>query len=318
MAALLAPERLHRESTRARQPDETGSIERDGVRIAWERYGTGSPTLLLMPTWSIVHSRHWKMQIAFLAREFRVVTFDGRGNGGSDRPQDPAAYADTEFVADAIAVLDASGTDRAVVAGQSMGAGYALRTAAEHPDRVLGAVLVGPTVFVLDRTSDEPEVQVDPSFEQRQPDDDDWHRYNADYWRRDYPGFLEWFIGEKVFSEPHSTKAIEDSIAWGLETDAQTLIASEYGSYLWPPDGWSRRPGEGRAIPIVRRVRCPALVIQGDADRIVQPAVAERLTSELHAELLTIGGGGHAPQARWPVIVNRAIRDFVRGLEVSP
>src|SRR5689334_21891591 len=163
MVTLLPAERIHRESTRARQPDESGFIERDGVRVFWERYGSGSPTLLLLPTWSIVHSRHWKLQIPYLARRFRVVTFDGRGNGRSDRPQDPIAYADSEYVADAVAVLDASGTDRAVVAGFSMGAGYALRTAAEHPDRVLGAVLLGPSVFVLDRTPDEPEVQVDPS-----------------------------------------------------------------------------------------------------------------------------------------------------------
>ena len=63
-----------------------------------------------MPTWSVVHSRHWKLQIPYLARQFRVVTFDGRGNGRSDRPADAAAYADAEFVADAIAVLDATGT----------------------------------------------------------------------------------------------------------------------------------------------------------------------------------------------------------------
>jgi pimeloyl-ACP methyl ester carboxylesterase len=46
--------------------------------------------------------------------------------------------------------------------------------------------------------------------------------------------------------------------------------------------------------------------------------VGERLSRELHAPFLTIAGGGHAPQARWPVLVDRAIRDFVRGLEVSP
>ncbi len=107
------------QQTRARYPDETGYVERDGVRVFWERYGDGTPTILLMPTWSIAHSRHWKGQIPDLARRFRVVTFDGRGNGRSDRPLDTAAYAGSAFVADAIAVLDASGTDRAVLAGLS-------------------------------------------------------------------------------------------------------------------------------------------------------------------------------------------------------
>ena len=72
-----------------------------------------------MPTWSIVYSRRWKAQIPFLARHWQVVTFDGRGNGRSDRPADVAAYADTEFVADALAVMDAARVERRVVVGLS-------------------------------------------------------------------------------------------------------------------------------------------------------------------------------------------------------
>ena len=79
-----------REQTRARYPDEEGYVERDGVRVFYEVYGTGEPTVLLLPTWSIIHSRHWKAQIPYLARHFRVLTFDGRGNGRS-RPAGGAA-----------------------------------------------------------------------------------------------------------------------------------------------------------------------------------------------------------------------------------
>ena len=81
-----------REQTRARYPDEEGYVERDGVRVFWERYGEGATTILLLPTWEIVHSRSWKMQIPILARHARVVTFDPRGNGRSDRPRDYEAY----------------------------------------------------------------------------------------------------------------------------------------------------------------------------------------------------------------------------------
>ena len=51
------------EQTRARYPYESGHVERDGVRLYYEVYGSGERTVLLMPTWSIIHSRHWKMQI---------------------------------------------------------------------------------------------------------------------------------------------------------------------------------------------------------------------------------------------------------------
>src|SRR5260370_31202999 len=70
---------------RARLPDESGYAANSGVRIHYEVHGTGQPTILLLPTWAIVDSRHWKMQVPFLARDYRVITFDPRGNGRSDR-----------------------------------------------------------------------------------------------------------------------------------------------------------------------------------------------------------------------------------------
>ena len=78
--------------TAAREPDEIGYVERDGVRARWERFGSGEPTVLLLPSWWIVHSRLWKAQFAYLARHFRVLTFDARGNGFSDRPLRAEAY----------------------------------------------------------------------------------------------------------------------------------------------------------------------------------------------------------------------------------
>ncbi len=82
------------------------------MRVFYEVYGEGEPTVLLLPTWSIVHSRFWKAQISYLARHCRVITFDGRGNGRSDRPAGAAAYHPDEFALDTLAVMDATG-DRA-------------------------------------------------------------------------------------------------------------------------------------------------------------------------------------------------------------
>src|SRR2546427_1881568 len=117
-----ATEPPRREQTRARYPDKTGFVERDGVRVFYEVYGSGEPTILLLPTWSIVHSRIWKMQIPDLARRYRVVTFDPRGNGRSDRPASADGYAETEYAADAQAVMDATATQRAILVSLSMGA----------------------------------------------------------------------------------------------------------------------------------------------------------------------------------------------------
>ena len=135
-----------REQTRARYPDDSGYVERDGVRLFYEVYGSGAPTVFLLPTWSIVHSRHWKMQIPYLARHCRVVTFDGRGNGRSDRPAGTAAYLEDEFADDTLAVMDATGTGRATLVGLSCAAVFGTILAVDHPDRVDGIVYIAPAV----------------------------------------------------------------------------------------------------------------------------------------------------------------------------
>src|SRR6187431_1069719 len=142
------------EQSRARYPDEEGFAERDGVRLFWERYGEGEPTILLPPTWEIVHSRFWKAQIPYLARHTRVVTFDPRGNGRSDRPDGFEAYDRREFAADALAVLDATGVDRAVVVSWC-DMGESLILAAEHPERVAGLVFIAPPVSLAEQRRSE-------------------------------------------------------------------------------------------------------------------------------------------------------------------
>jgi pimeloyl-ACP methyl ester carboxylesterase len=130
--------------TRARYPDATGVVARDGVRIFWERSGDGDPTLLFLPTWTIIHSRCWKAQIPYFARHCRVLTFDPRGNGRSDRPKHPVLYAEREFAADALAVMHATKTERVVLVSLSKGAQRALLLSANHPERVLGAAFIAP------------------------------------------------------------------------------------------------------------------------------------------------------------------------------
>ena len=71
---------------RAREPDRDGYIERDGVRVYYELFGAehpAEPAVLLLPTWSIIHSRFWKAQVPYLARYYRVITFDGRAMGAA-------------------------------------------------------------------------------------------------------------------------------------------------------------------------------------------------------------------------------------------
>jgi pimeloyl-ACP methyl ester carboxylesterase len=288
------------EQTRARLPDAEGHVERDGVRVRWERHGDGDPTLLLLPAWSIVHSRQWKAQVPYLARHYRVLTFDGRGNGRSDRPPGAEAYDDDQYVADALAVLDATGTGQAVLVGLSRGGRWAVELAAARPERVLGAMLIDPALTSL---APLPREQAS-SFDEELDRTDGWAKFNRHYWLREYRDFLEFFASQ-AFSEPHSTKQIEDMVGWGLETTPETLIATQLGA---------QPAGREEMEAILGRVRCPVLVVHGDDDRVRPHAVGAAAAELTGGTLVTIEGGGHCPQARHPVRINLLLREFVESL----
>jgi pimeloyl-ACP methyl ester carboxylesterase len=289
-----------REQTRARYPDDEGFVERDGVRVFYEVYGSGDTTVFLLPTWTIIHSRHWKMQIPYLARHFRVLTFDGRGNGKADRPSGVAAYTEREFALDSLAVMDATGTESAVVVGLSCGTLWGTLLAADHPGRVLGAVFICPAVPLA---PGHPERNVH-SFQEPLDTDEGWAKYNRHYWLEHQEEFLQFFFAQ-IFTEPHSTKQIEDCVAWGLETTPETLIDSSQALGLC---------GLERFRDIAARVRCPVLVLHGDEDAIRPHAQGAALAEATGGTLVTLEGSGHCPNARDPVKVNLLIREFVESL----
>ena len=281
---------------RAREPDETGFIERDRVRVYWERLGEGERTVLFLPTWSIVHSRHWKFQLPYFSRHFRVLTFDGRGNGRSDRPLDAAAYDEREFAADALAVLDATGTERAAIVGFSLGGQRGTILAADHPERVDAAAFIGPSTPIAPPHS----FRVLADFDAVLESHEGWQKYNRHYWMSDYEDFLEFFLSE-MFTEPHSTKQREDGVGWALETDPETLIATQLGSRV--------EADELRTLAAL--VTCPVLVMHGTADAIRPSASGAAFADLLNGALVLFDGSGHAPQARDPVRVNLLIKQFV-------
>jgi pimeloyl-ACP methyl ester carboxylesterase len=275
-----------------------GTVDRDGVKISYEVFGEGEPTVLLLPSWTIVHSRLWKMQVPYLARSHRVVTYDGPGNGGSDRTTDPARYSADAYAADAAAVLDACGAERVVAMGVSLGAGYAVRLATLHPERVHALVLIG-AALPLAPPPPERATLTDHFFEPYSEDVQGWGRYNAAYWQDHYTAFVEFFF-DQAFSEPHSTKAKEDAASWAMETTPQILVTE------------ARKPLLGlSATEIFADVRCPILVVHGTDDRIHRHAVGVEAARLTGGTLATFEGSGHIPNVRDPVRFNLLVKEFV-------
>ena len=62
-----------------------------------------------------------------------------------------------------------------------------------------------------------------------------WGKWNRHYWVEHYEDFLEFFFSQ-CFTEPHSTKQREDAVGWGLETDAETLVATQLAPRLQDED----------------------------------------------------------------------------------
>jgi len=332
-AIVSPPEAPTGEQSRARYPDQEGFVERGGVRTFYDLYGDGDETVLFLPPWSVVTSRVWKLQIPYFARHFRVLTFDGRGNGRSDRPRGHAAYCTEEYVRDALSVLDATGTDRATIVGYSRGVPRALTLAAEHPDRVARIVLAAsPTRF----TPWPPLAAVKASFEERgrarqlrksslalassvlaHPEVLRSRTFrlalrrsgplgaarhmSRQRWAEDYDGFLEWFFG-LVVPEAHSTKLVEDLIGWGLQTTPETLADTFVGEPF---------PTRDAVLALTARISCPVLVIHGDQDVITPHAWGEALAEAVGGQLVTFRGTGHALPGRQPVRFNLAVRDFI-------
>lgn len=290
--------------TRALEPVRAGTVERHGVRTAFEVFGTGEPTVFLLMPDVIVHGRAWKGQVPFLVRSGRVITADPRGNGRSDRPTDPADYAFEKMADDAWAVLDEVGARTAVLCGVCSGAGLALVMAAEHPGRVLGVVAINPGLPLTPphpwRLRHDFEAPLDPAVLAQ----DGWARLCRQSWQDDWPGFAAFFF-DQLLPEPHSTKQVEDCVGWATEHGPDANLADAAA----PP---SRYGSEAAARAVCAAVRCPVLVLTGSLDRC-QPPERGRIVAELTGgEHVQLVGSGHLPMARDPVVVNRLVRDFVR------
>jgi pimeloyl-ACP methyl ester carboxylesterase len=305
MRATTGP-RQRDDSSRARLPDRSDvACSPDGVRIAYDVYGSGDPTLIFLPSAPIIHSRQWKGQVPYFARSHRVITYDGRGNGRSDRPTDPVAYHDDRFVDDLVAVMDASETDAAVLIGLCVdGVWRSIRLAAERPDRVLG--IVAFAVGVPKLTPSHPHyVSAAATFDDELPTSDGWAKYNRHHWERDYGDFARFFF-DQMTTEPHSTKAIEDAAGWATDGSVESMLAEAEATF----------PYSQEAIEdICRSIRSPLLLIHGSEDRCQPIERAHRLVELTGAPLVVVEGANHMIPGRHPVLADLLIRDFLRSLK---
>jgi pimeloyl-ACP methyl ester carboxylesterase/predicted glycosyltransferase len=283
---------------RAKLPAKDGCVDRDGVNVHYEIYGTGPETVLFIPPWSIVHSRVYKAQIPYFSERYRCVSYDGRGNGKSGRPDEIEAYSLENYVADALAVMNETATREAILIGLSSGGMIACVLAAHHNERVKAAILVGTTA------------SIGPSYHYFAPENfnasrerfEGWEKVNRGYWQTNYADFSEHFIAN-ICSEPHSTKQIEDALGWANETTGAVLTKTIEALAIAPSFDISEA--------MYRKIVCPLLLIHGDDDRIIPHGCSQAVADVTGGELVTLPGAGHNPLGRFPAKCNVIIANFI-------
>ncbi len=276
----------------------SGEIERDGATVRYQVFGSAGRAILLLPTWSIVHTDHWRSQVPHLARRYTVLTFDGLGNGASDRPTDPAFYTDDAFAADVASVMDAAGIERAVVMSASMGAAWQLLLAYRHPQRVAGSVYIAPALPFAPLPPGYAEAE--PRFDEHVTEHVGWAMWNRRFWHEDWPAFCRFFFSQ-CFTEPDSEGQIEHFLSMGLETSPEVIAATNDATGI----------SEETAREAAATARVPTLVIHGDEDAISSVRSGRELARLSGAELVVLPGSGHEPHCRIPSQVNGLLDAFL-------
>jgi len=230
----------------------------------------------------------WLLMSALVPRARGTVLVDLPGHG---RSRDvPESAASIRHHAEAVVrVLDHAGVDRAVICGNSMGGGVALRLACSWPDRVAGLVLVASVGR-------------------------DVHDGGARAWadgenplipREDE---IERFMEVVLERPPPVGRAVIRHVVTQRARRAPSLHRLFRGFILATGDAGVPRD--------LAAVRVPSLVIHGEQDRIIDRKVAEDLAGALpRCELVVMRGVGHAPQLEAPRHTARLVEAFARTID---
>jgi pimeloyl-ACP methyl ester carboxylesterase len=252
-------------------------VVNDGVRIRYETEGNGTPLVLHGGFRSALEDWSDAGYVAALRDRYRVVALDPRSQGQSEKPHDPAAYADRNRIADVLAVLDAEGIERAHYWGYSLGATYGFLLAIAEPQRLLSLIAGGG----------------DPFPENAVPIDSDPLIVNL---RKGTPSVIAEFEAEN----PHFWSSPGERARW-LANDAEALIAARTKRLSEP------NPTESD----VAAIRTPTLVYVGSDDQLVGKERAANLMP--NATFVLLNGLSHADAFRRADLVLPPVLAFLAG-----
>ncbi len=252
------------------------TLNRDGVNLHYEVHGSG-PVILLSHGYSST-TEMWRGQIEPLSKTHTLVTWDMRGHGQSDYPEDAAAYSEAATVADMAAILDAVGADKAVIGGLSLGGYMSLAFNRAHPERVTALLII----------------DTGPGYRNDEAREG-WNANalkTAERWERDGLG--------RLASGSAETRTSKHRNAEGLAKAARGMLTQ-------------RDAGVINSLPTIA---VPALVLVGADDTPFLNAADYMAAKIPGAKKVVIAGAGHAANIDQPGAFNEAVVGFLAGAGV--
>jgi 3-oxoadipate enol-lactonase len=256
------------------------------VSVAFESHGSGPPLLGIM---GLGYGRWgWQPIVDLLARRHRLLTFDNRGYGESDKP--PGPYTAAQMAGDALAVLDAAGVERAHVIGASLGGAVAQELALRHSGRVDRLVLVA----TMSGTTG-------------------MHPIPAPTLR---------LMAEAPALDPQTAlrRFVENALAPEPEPELVERIVAIRTANPPDPAGWAAQAGIWSSFDVwdeLPSVSAPTLVVQGEGDVVVDPRNAAALAGRIPGAQLRLVPGGHLFFWNRPTEFTALVREFLDVDEVD-
>jgi pimeloyl-ACP methyl ester carboxylesterase len=265
------------------------SVSIGDIEIDYRSFGQGEPVVLIHGL--ACGKRMWFHQVRSLAHRYRVITYDQRGHGLSDAPDDSARYSPGHLARDLVGLLDALGLDRVGLVGFSMGGGPALALAASAPSRVSRLVLA----------------------DMGSGADDAW---KIQWLSRRWVGFLE-------------REGFEGLIAEMLRSDFYKSYANRGARYRRHMAGLIRatpvvglrhtiseilgkRKSLFRMRETLRSIEAPTLVLLGQRDYVCRNSARLLAENIPGASIERIPNAGHMSPLEEPARFNASLSDFMR------
>lgn len=247
-----------------------------GTRIRVRSAGSGPPLLYLHGAGD---SGTWRPVLSELGTDRTVIRPDHPGFNDSDDFPDVDSVHDLAFFY--LDLLDELGVDRAAVVGSSLGGWLAADLATIEPARVDRLVLVGAAG--LRAEVDTPDMFTCSPAE----------------------------LAELTWATPQA-RADAVAQASALEEDPAAFERYLRNRMTTAHLGWNPYLHDPKLPGRLHRIRCPVLIVWGEADRLLPPAYADRWREELpHADLAVIPDAGHLPHVEQPDAFLKAVRDVL-------